>query len=225
MKLHVFVLHYEKDAVTHACVSSLWEQVTQLEGAALFVIDNGSPTPYVPSGEPVIRLRKNAFLIDAFNKAIERKPADAYLCVTNDTLAGEGMVRRLYDALQNPAAGVVAPGTNDMGAGVLCVGDAPRPELETLSVRDVDNTCWGFRQDVIEQVGTPDCTGHTHRACWASNADFCYRVRRMGYEVQAVRGAYIRHAHHGGQDEEARAAGWAWLRSKWGAEAKHIWNG
>jgi hypothetical protein len=87
----------------------------------------------------------------------------------------------------------------------------------------VDNTVWGWRHDLIDAIGYPDCEGHTHRACWASNQDYCYRARRAGYRVLGVLGAYVRHAHHGGQDMVAYQAGRDWLAKKWGKVASEVW--
>jgi GT2 family glycosyltransferase len=221
MKINIFVLHYEKEGLTTACLNSLAPQAKMLS-AGLFVIDNGSPVPFRGGGAKIIRHGQNLFLIEAFNRAMQENPADVYMCVANDTLARPGMVERLADALRDRTVGIVAPGTNDMGAGVLYV---PLPGRHaSVETRHVDNTCWAFRRDLVKQIGWPDCTGHTHRACWSSNQDFCYRARQGGFRVMAVRGAYVNHAHNGGQDAAAAQAGRDWLIRKWGIEkAQEIW--
>lgn len=220
MKIHIFVMHYEDTVKTMWCVQSLLPQA-KLLGAQIFVIDNGSSIPAFFAGAQTIRHPKNLFLIRAFNEVMQANPADMYLSMANDTVAATGMLTKLVGALRNREVGIVSPGTDDQGAGVLWV---PQPgDWPSVETNHVDNTCWAWRHDLVKAIGWPDCDGHKHRACWASNQDYCYRARRAGYKVLAVRGAFYHHAHHGGQDAQAAKAGRDWLVWKWGEQkAKEI---
>lgn len=231
MRIGVFILHYEKQDVTDRCLDAVLADAAGVPNAHVFVIDNGSPTPYVrpnftfASDVPLtlLRFEQNEYLIKAFNRAMGEYPCGIYVCMANDTKPRQGMLAKLAAALADPKVGVVAPGTNDRGAGILNV-PYPANDWETVETRHVDNTCWAFRYDVAERVGFPSCEGHVHRACWASNQEFCYRVRQAGYKVLAVRAAYIWHAHDGGQDTEAFSAGREWLMRMYGAaKAAEIW--
>jgi len=193
MKPVALILHYGRseadERMTEQCIRSLWWQ-----GARIVVIDNGSPRIYKPNGVGRIRLERNQFLITAFNAGIEavRREHDIYFCLNNDIVADAGMVGRLVEVLRDPAVGVVAPGSSDQGTGVLHVPYAS-PQWTDREAKHVDNHAWGFRRDVVERIGLPDCEGHSHRACWASNRDYCYRARMAGYKVMAVRSAYVTH--------------------------------
>lgn len=221
----IFVLHHEKDDLTKGCVESWYGEAQDL-GADIFVIDNGSPEPFKwnKKGVKTVRHAENLFLIEAFNVAIEaQKQYDITICVTNDTLAvGHPLLKGLVDVLADEKVGVVAPGTNDRGAGTLYVkSPLDKPDHET---KHVDNTVWAWRGDVVSQVGLPSCEGHTHRACWACNKEFAFRLRNAGYKVIAATGsAYVRHAHDGGQDRVADNAGRQWLSDKLGGRFAEAW--
>jgi len=218
MNVTIFILHYEKDFYTNDCVASVaWR------GARVIIIDNGSPAPYMPpDGVEVLRLEENLPLIPAFNHAILRSPSDTYLCLNNDTVAHPKMIERLCAELKDPKVGIVAPGSSDEGTGILHV-PYPSEAWGSVDAVNVDNHAWGWRHDFMEKAGMPDSSGHTHRACWASNRDYCYRARQAGYRVVAVRGAYIQH-FGGNYDEAADEAGREWLWRKWGAEAVAAWG-
>jgi GT2 family glycosyltransferase len=212
----IFLLHWAKDDVTNNCLKHLSGQ------GAVIVIDNHSPVPFVPDVPvAVMRLDDNYPIITAFNYAMRAYPSSEYFCITNDTEPAPGMIARLQEVLDDPAVGIVAPGTNDTGAGVLYVSE-PGAGVDQVT-NHVDNTAWGFRHDLVAKIGYPDCEGHTLRSCWGCNQDYAYRARQAGYKVIAVRSTYIKHAHMGGQDVEAWAAGQDWLTRKWGQEASKVW--
>jgi len=218
MNVTVFVLHYEKDSYTNNCVASVAGR-----GARVIVIDNASPTPYAPpDGVEVMRYMQNFPLIQSFNGAILLHPADCYFCLNNDTVAHPEMIGRLVAELHDPTVGIVAPGSSDKGTGILHV-PYPSAVWETFEAMNVDNHAWGWRHDFMEKVGMPDAANHSHRACWASNRDYCYRARKAGYRVMAVRSAYV--LHFGGDyNEEADQAGRDWLWNKWGVEGVAAWG-
>lgn len=205
----IYILHWTHNAVTETCIRSLLGQ------GEILVIDNGSPVPFATKMPvKVMRLEENLFMIAAFNVAMQMFPSDYYFCITNDTKAAPYYIDKLTEELDNPEVGIVAGGTNDRGAGALYV--AWPGEWPTIDMEHVDNTGWGWRHDLVEKIGYPDCVGHTHRACWFSNQDYALRAHKAGYKVRGVLSAYIWHAHDGGQDYAAWKAGKDWFDEKWG---------
>jgi GT2 family glycosyltransferase len=222
MTATVFVLHYENTATTDKCIDSILRSTGLAALPNIVVIDNGSPTPYYDVVR-VRRLDENLHLIPAFNTVMQEYPSDIYICANNDTLWAPWTLSALLDVLENyEDVGIVAPGTNDRGAGILTV-DRPDPALPAEITAHVDNCVWGWTQALVNAIGWPDSEGHTHRANWASNQDYCYRARTAGFDNIAVRGAYVEHAHDGGQDMAAWQAGHDWLALKYGAEADKVW--
>lgn len=211
----IFILHYNRDNFTEECIASV--MADYYAGAQVTVIDNGSRKPF-ESKYPVqvVRLPETLPMMDAFNHVACQYPSDVYVYLTNDTRMGEGSLQRLVDTLADKRVGIVAPGTNDRGAGILYVGDAPNPDLPSVETKHVDNTCWAFTQDTVDKIGLPTAAGHTHWGCWASNQEYAWRARGAGLKVMAVRGAWLWHSHDGGQDAEADSAGTEWLRMRLG---------
>lgn len=210
---------------TISCLKSLARSIEEGQVEKTAVIDNGPVK--APEGvfEGILPERVSfqrvtppepLSIIKAFNFAIGALsfPFDAVFCVTNDTISHPGVFAKLLSALSDPSVGIVAPGMNDRGAGVLFV---PQPgNWLTLETSHVDNTFWGFRRDLVEAIGLPDDEGNAHWGSWYSNRDYCLRARRAGYSVQAVRSAYVRHEHDGGLNIVAELAGAYWFEKKWG---------
>lgn len=212
----IYVLHYHDDTVTNRCLASLKGQ------GPIVVIDDGSPTPFVPERKDVtlMRLEENLPLIPAFNVGMAAHPDDWYLCLNNDTLAEPGMVRQLLSAFDDPDVGIVAPGTSDKDAGALYV---PKPGAwPNVQMRDVDNHAWCFTQDVIDEIGYPDADGHPHWANWYANRLYCWKARQVGYKVLGIRSAYITHIHAGGYNAEADQAGLVWITKRLGDRVREV---
>lgn len=213
----VFILHYANDALTNACARE-WMQ----QGPSL-VIDNGSPVPYVPDcGVQVMRLEHNLNLIDANNAAAKVHLSDWYLFPNNDVFPEKGCLAKLLRRFEDTEVGIVAPGSSDTGAGVLYV-PYPDDALPDVATYNVDNHCWMFTQDVIDEIGYPDAEGHTHRACWYANKLYCWKARHAGYKVVAVRSAYVEHRRAKGYDYEADMAGRRWIKERLGARVQEAW--
>lgn len=215
----IYILHYAKDDLTHACVDAWFAQSYDI-----VVIDNASPLPYVPLVDiEVIRLRENLHLIPANNEGMKAHPSPWYFCVNNDVFPAAGCLARMLKIfLNDPEIGVAAPGTSDPGAGWLYVipGD---PDRTDRVVPHVDNHAIMFMQDVVDEIGWPTADGHTHRASWYSNKEFCWRVRRAGMKVVAVRSAYVDHRRERGYDQVADEAGQAWLKTYMGERWQEAW--
>ena len=233
MNIGAFVLHWEDGdgegiRKTRDCLASLQADVWNVDHVAITVIDNGSVKPWPKGFDSNVRVKRheqNLHLIPAFNLAMQEREYDVYVCITNDTRAASGMIRNLVYWLQRPRIGVVAPGTNDKGAGALFTGEGPDFDKPFVYLPHVDNTVWAWTDEVVRKVGWPDATGHTHRANWACNRDFCYRARMSGFVVGAARNAYVWHAHMGGEDAVADAAGREWLLQRWGEELfPEVWS-
>jgi len=216
--VNIFVLHYEDEWLTDQCVDHLYTS-GQLypEGTNVVVIDNGSKIPYEAKQEEtrVVRLDQNIPVVAAWNAGMQKYPADVYFCMNNDAFPAVGCIEKLVEALEDESIGIVAAGTSDTSVGAMYV-TFPN-ELPNLDMNHVDGHLWGWRYDLVAEIGLPDCEGHTHQMCWGANRDYCFRARQAGFRVVCVRSAFVDHNRHESYDRaEADAAGHAWLAQKWG---------
>jgi GT2 family glycosyltransferase len=214
----VYILHYADDILTDLCASAWLAQTSDV-----LVIDNGSPKPYTSlTGVAILRLNENLHLIPANNAGMKAHPSGWYFCVNNDVFPSLGCLDRMLSVFANdPDVGVAAPGSSDMGAGILYV--RPGDSREDVETRHVDNHAWFFTQDVIDEIGYPTAEGHSHRANWACNKEYCWRARKVGYKVMAVRSAYVDHRRTKGYDPVADEAGLAWLKARFAEQMMEIW--
>lgn len=222
MNVTLLILHYADSEITNICVRSIYPQATAI-GARLVVVDNGSPTPYVPdhSKLDVMRLEQNLFMIPAFALAMRAYPADVYGLLNNDLVCYPGMLNTVLGCFDDPNVGLVAPGSSDTHTGVLFM---PVPcSAPNVEVDQVDNHCIFLSQALIDELGYPEVTGHTHRACWAWNRYICWTARQAGFKVIAARRAYVEHRHVSGYSEAADDAGRKWLQERLGEHFAEAW--
>lgn len=221
----LLILHYADDALTNQCLDSLLPQVVDYGSARLVVVDNGSPRPYAPRYPSelveIFRLGENLHMIPALARAMQAYPNEVYGLLNNDLICYPGMLRTVLGVFDDPDVGLVAPGSSDMGAGVLFV-DGPG-QWGNLVVPQVDNHCIFVNHALVEDVGYPETDGHTHRANWAFNKLYCWKAQQAGYKVIAALDAYVDHLHKGGYDSEADNAGKAWLRLRVGDKFSEVW--
>lgn len=213
----VYILHYANNSLTNACLAAWLEQTVNI-----VVIDNGSPLPYVPAREVrVVRLEQNLHLIPANNAGMTAQPSGWYFCVNNDVFPAPGCLKRMLDVFTDPDIGIAAPGSSDMNAGILHV--APGQPREDVVTRHVDNHAIMFTSDVVDEIGLPDAEGHPHRANWYANKLYCYKARKAGYKVLAVRSAFVDHRRDSGYDETADRLGQEWIKARLGAQLQEAW--
>jgi GT2 family glycosyltransferase len=224
-KIGLFILHYEQDAVTDACVEAFDFAVNGLDAEVeTTIIDNGSPVPYQPAWEHlrILRLDFNLPVVEALNIGMLKYPADVYFLANNDAMPARDCLHRLLAALDDPSVGIVAAGTSDISVGQMYVPE-PSDTLTTIDMNHVDGHLWGWRSDLVNAIGLPDCEGHMHQMCWGSNRDYCYRARQQGFRVVCVRSAFVDHQRHETYDRsEADRAGREWIQQKWGALAPAV---
>lgn len=229
--INIFILHYQDELKTYRCLEAFQRQAhIYAQNTRTFIIDNGSPQPFKLESRDglhfrdveVIRYEQNLFLIEAFNRAIRANKAAFYICAANDVVPYAGLINGLISTLIQKDVGVASAGTNDLGAGWLYVGDKPDPTGKVIDVPHVDNSLWAFSHRLVKEIGLPDCEGHTHQQCWASNQDYCYRARMAGFRVCACKHVFYWHEHMGGMNLEAWQAGRDWLRYKWGEKAGEV---
>lgn len=216
--VNIYVLHYENTAVTEKCVQYFYSSGNLYPDYNVVVIDNGSTVPYEALEEDtrVVRLEKNLPVVAAWNAGMQAYPADLYFLANNDVVVGDGCIQKLIEALEDESIGIVAAGTSDTTVGMMHVA-GPDATLTSIDMNHVDGHLWGWRQDLVDAIGYPDCDGHTHQMCWGSNRDYSFRARQAGYRVVCVRSAFVDHQRHESYDRgKADAAGHAWLRQKWG---------
>lgn len=213
----IYILHYVDDSQTDQCVAA-FDRAVNGESVQLVVIDNGSPVPYISTweGVKVLRLEQNIPVVAAWNAGMQQYPADIYFCANNDAFPAVDCIQTLVEALEDESIGIVAAGTSDTSVGAMYV---PQPDatLTSIDMKHVDGHLWGWRYDLVAEIGLPDCEGHTHQMCWGANRDYCFRARQAGLRVVCVRSAFVDHSRHDYYDRaEADAAGHVWLAQKWG---------
>lgn len=213
-----FILHYADNAITDQCIASLLPQCAAV-GAEIIVIDDGSPVPY-PGYKwsykvRVIRINENWPLVRAFSESMQLLPATIYGMLNNDLICHPDMLATVLAQFDDPDVGIVAPGSSDQGTGVLYVPCAGK--WGNVEVAHVDNHCYWTSQDVIDEIGWPECEGHSDFKNWYWNRFYCHLARKAGYKVIAARDAYVEHLG-GGYNAEADAAGLAWIKSRLGSE-------
>lgn len=212
----IYILHYQDDETTDQCVTAFDQ--ARVEGQQIVVIDNGSDHHYISiEGVIVHRLDLNLPVVDAWNAGMQAYPADVYLVANNDAMPVFDCVEKLVAALEDESIGIVAAGTSDESVGMMHVPFPGNSYMPNIDMKHVDGHLWGWRHDLVSQIGYPDCEGHTHQMCWGSNRDYCFRARQAGYRVVCVRSAFVDHQRHETYDRaEADAAGHAWIQQKWG---------
>ena len=224
-QMNIFILHYQDDETTNACIASLLPQLGEDYTRRLTVVDDGSPTayrcPFSPEDVFNYRLEKNLFMIPAFALAMRTFPAEVYGLLNNDLRCNLGMVDTINDCFDDPDVGIVAPGSSDAGTGILYVpGPGAWGNVETTQV---DNHCMFINHALVEDIGYPEVDGHTNLFCWAWNKYYCWQARQAGYKVIAARNAYVEHLHRGGYNAEADKAGQAWLKARLGDRWMEAW--
>lgn len=214
----VFITHYVKNDLTDACAAAWLAQTDDV-----LVIDNGSPTPYAPS-VPVklTRLDVNHHLIKANNMGMQANPSPWYFNVNNDVFPAEGCVARMLEIFRSdPDVGIAAPGSSDVGAGILHV--KPGESQADVFTLHVDNHAWMFCQDLIDEIGWPDADEHPHWGNWYCNKVYCWKARSAGYKILAARSAYVEHRRSVGYSREADELGQAWLKTRFADHLTEIW--
>ncbi len=216
---NIMILHFTDNATTDQCIASLLPQCAAV-GSEIIVIDDGSPSPFVTEYPvKIVRFEQNLHLVPAFSKAMQMLPATIYGMLNNDLICHPDMLATVLAQFDDPAVGIVAPGSSDKGTGVLYV---PCPgKWGNVVAQHIDNHAMFCSHDLIEEIGYPECDGHTDFKNWYWNRAFCYLARKSGYKVIAARDAYVEHLG-GGYNAEADAAGLAWITARLGDKTQEV---
>lgn len=207
MRIGYVVLHYTFFEITDECL----ESISLFDpGAPLMVVDNGSIIPY-QSAYSVLHLPENISLAAAMNAGtrtlLEQSDVDIVFQLNNDiritgSIAEE--VRWVFGAF--PQVGIASPLMDQKDADFAYFpcpyepGEEAEkylaetlPKHKKLTVPFVDNAAFAIRRAAWEQVGILEerFTG----ASWGANYDYCWRARKLNWEVALVKSAFVFHKH------------------------------
>jgi GT2 family glycosyltransferase/glycosyltransferase involved in cell wall biosynthesis len=185
------------------------------------IVENGpGPAPCASPEVEVLRLAENRGYAGGMNAGmawLRREGCDRFLLLNNDAVLEEGSLRRMAEALNDPALAAVGPVVLRASDGrVESIGTrlAPRTgrsRLEghgrrpiegngILPAQSLSGTALMLRADALDRVGPLD-EAYFHSF---EDTDWCGRARAAGFALAVVQGARVHHA--GGRTLGARSA-------------------
>lgn len=177
----------------------------------VLIVENGpGPAPEPPAGVALLRLPRNTGFAGGMNAGIDRLlelGCDRILLLNNDAMLEPGCLRRLAEALEDPALAAVGPTilreldgrVESRGARfdprwgrqrLTGHGERPDPAEGRVSAEILSGAVLMLSASAFDRVGRLD------EAYFLSfeDADWCLRARRAGLGLAVVRGARARHA-------------------------------
>jgi GT2 family glycosyltransferase len=176
----------------------------------VLVVENGcAEPPALPAQVEVLRLERNLGYAGGMNAGLRRLQAagcDRVLLLNNDAVLEPGALRRLADALDDPALAAVGPTVLRQADGVVesrgldlrawgwnrlaAHGAKAWPREGRLAARALSGAAWMVRTAAFDRVGGLD------DAYFFSfeETDWCLRAQAAGLGVAVVLGARVRHA-------------------------------
>jgi hypothetical protein len=187
----------------------------------VLVVENGpGPMPRASPEVAVLRLAENRGYAGGMNEGIawlRREGCDRFLLLNNDAALEEGSLRRLAEALDDPALAAVGPvvlrasdgKVESMGARL-----EPRTGRSRLEghgrradkgqgirpVESLSGAAFMLRAEALDRVGPLD-EAYFHSF---EDTDWCGRARAAGFALGVVQGATVRHG--GGRTLGGRSA-------------------
>lgn len=224
----IVIANYNGLSLLSACLESIHSTVDDL-AYEIWVTDNGSTdgsVEYLRSHFPKVNCIVNAENLGfacANNQALRNCTGRYVLLLNNDTRLHNNAVQSMTDALESyPDFAAIGPQLRNgdgsiqpscMNApsrwgGVLSylrsrtTGSAkfiPRSDLDVIAVDAVTGACMLIRKTALTQIGLFD-QGYF---MYAEEADWCYRARKLGWQIGYVPKAQV--THFGGQTAQREA--------------------
>lgn len=215
MKVAALILHYECTDLTREAVRC----VTLGGGCDVFVVDNGSSSPYKPAQrETVLRLDANHLVTGGFNKGmglLAGKGYDAYWQLNNDITFQGDVLGSLVSRLEAiPTAAVVSPAI----VGNHHLQMRPRRDEALCRVAWLDWVAPLVRASAWASVGPFD----TNLPGYGMDMDWCWRAVLKGWLALVDHGVVIEHLsgatrkRTGGHGIDRGEIMTAVLKGKWG---------
>lgn len=187
----------------------------------VLVVENGpGRPPDLPPEVALLHLPENRGYAGGMNAGmawLRREGCDRLLLLNNDAVLEEGSLRRLAEALDDPALAAVGPVVlraadgriESMGVRLQLrtgrsrlegFGRPARSGVGLLPVESLSGAALMIRADALDRVGPLD-EEYFHSF---EDADWCGRARAAGFALAVVRGARARHG--GGRTLGSRSA-------------------
>lgn len=189
--LSITILHYQFDSLTHDCLKSVLSQEMPCSYEVL-VIDNGSPTPFIPLPEHkekirVVRHEDAKLHIVGQNRCFEAAQGEWVLFVAND-------VRMFHDAIYwlwyhkrniaHPTLWTVQRQLDNRGLLWVWPGYGIRTECTGPGslCYAFTGSCYLMRKTTWHDVGRFD----EHLVTSHEDIDFALRAERMGFVIVGI---------------------------------------
>jgi GT2 family glycosyltransferase len=197
------------------CIASVLEN-TDYPNYELILIDNASTDGVREEAErlardvPTIRTILNDTNLGfgpGNNQGMRNATGDIIVLLNNDTMVPRGWLTRLAHHLQDPALGLIGPGTNRAcNEAQLDFPYQTYAEYQNVArtqglrfagvripIRMPMMFCTAFRRDVMDTVGFLD---ERYETGMFEDEDYAIRVRAAGYNVAWTPEVYVHHAYH-----------------------------
>jgi len=222
------------------CISALLAQdYADLEVIAVDNASTDGSADWVAKTHPqicLVRNRRNLGFAGACNVGMKKAQGEILVLLNQDTRVRPGWLRALARALQNPQRGVVGCKIFYFGSSKIQHAGGwvewPLALAHHTGVNELDEGQWddsrkvdyvtgaamAFRRDILDQVGFLD---EEFWPGYFEDVDFCFRVRKMGYEVWYIADAVLEH-HEGGSTSDLEVAFCANQRGRMRFLLKHM---
>lgn len=199
----IIILNWNNGALTTQCLHEIWKHTAGIT-YEIVVLDNGSESDdlrsFVGLAGPfrLIRLHTNRMFGEGNNIAAEAAKGQFLLFLNNDAFVTPGWMAPLVKAIQEPFAGAAGPmfvypdgKLQECGAFIDSSGDSKQrgrglaaiiePLRNPQAVHYISAACLMVRKQLFEEV---DGFSLDFEPAYYEDADLCFRIRKLGYEVR-----------------------------------------
>ncbi|HEX2282667.1 MAG TPA: glycosyltransferase family 2 protein [Thermomicrobiales bacterium] len=211
----VVILTHDNLAFSRMCLASLLEN-TDYPNYEIIVVDNASSDGTVEDlrrlagsipNVKVILNDHNAGFGPGNNQGLASATGEILVLLNNDTVVPHGWLTRLARHLDDPAIGLIGPGTNrscneaQIDIPYQTYGEfravaraqGVQYERERLSIRMPMMFCVAFRRDTYELLGPLD---ERYEVGMFEDEDYALRAKAAGLQVAWTPEVYVHHAYH-----------------------------
>ena len=209
----IIIVTYNNLHLNQACLESVFRD-TDWPNFEVIVVDNASSdgtAEWLAEEEArrpnlrVILNKENLGFAAANNQGLRAARGEFLCLLNNDTVVARGWLSTMIGHLRAmPEAGMIGPVSNMVGneakvpVDYSTIGEMPRwaaeycrrHDGETFQMKMLGFFCVMFRREVYEKIGELD---ERFGVGYFEDTDYCYRVRREGYELRCARDAFVHH--------------------------------
>jgi GT2 family glycosyltransferase len=242
MDLSVVVVNWNTKELLLQCLDSFYHKMEEIK-AEVFVVDNGSVDRSVVAVREhfpeviLIQNQKNLGFARANNQALRQSKGKYLLLLNPDTRVKPGAIEKLVSFMEgHPEAGTVgAQLLNADGSKQNSIANFPslatellnknllrwlfpkrfpgkeRDYLGPVAVESVIGACMMARRNAVRQVGWLD----EDYFLFLEETDWCFRMKRAGWEIYHVPQAEIYHFQGRSAESEKKKAKLEYYRSRY----------